>query len=625
MEPQENALQFVRRERLLESPLNPRKHYDQKKLQELADSIKGVGIIQPIVVRIASHRGSKPGDFEIVAGSRRYRAAGIAELAELPTIVRDLGDQQVLEIMVIENDQSEDTNPLEQAAGYKALLGFKDAYDVKSLAHKIGQSEKFVYDRVKLLELIPEAKRLLLAGKMTAGHAILLARLYPDDQKRAIDPDAGGLFTVEHTLFDDSGMDGESAADMEKRGSKKLTKVEEFDAVYSEVKHTSVREFDHWIATHVRLDYKAPIVPDLFPETAAAVEEAFAKSPKRPKIIQITHEIYVQPAAKEGLTGRIFTGRTWKLADGTKGHPQCDKSALGVIVLGAQRGEKLVVCANKDCKPHWGKERAEYRRMRASYSAPASAEPKKGESPAAVLKRQAEAARQKHEELVRQTQQDAWNKAQPKIIEACAAKFKTAKLVNLMSVVDEFFEEFYSEISRNDFKKAIKFMGEPKSAEALGRVLVLSMFLARMESNDRGGEIDDFSKRMKQFGVDVPAILKEFMPKEKPQASAKASEKKGGAVVHALHGGTFKEPTCIHCGCTEGKACVVEVEGTNMGCSWTELEEQTNRGLCTSCSAMGHKLNRITSEGKEGKAMATKAKKKASKKKPASKKRETHR
>jgi hypothetical protein len=168
-------------------------------------------------------------------------------------------------------------------------------------------------------------------------------------------------------------------------------------------------------------------------------------------------------------------------------------------------------------------------------------------------------------------------------------------------------------------------MGEPKSAEALGRVLVLSMFLARMESNDRGGEIDDFSKRMKQFGVDVPAILKEFMPKEKPQASAKASEKKGGAVVHALHGGTFKEPTCIHCGCTEGKACVVEVEGTNMGCSWTELEEQTNRGLCTSCSAMGHKLNRITSEGKEGKAMATKAKKKASKKKPASKKRETHR
>ncbi len=514
----ESVFEVVDIGRLRESPLNPRRRYDPQKLQELADSMRGdAGVIEPLVVRPGKNNGA----LEIVAGSRRYRAATLAGLAQVPVVVRDLDDAKVLEIMVIENDQREDTNALEQATGYAGLL--KHGYSIERIAHRIGQSPKWVYDRLKLLELIPEAKELLLADKITAGHAILLARLKPEDQKRTIDPYCGGLMEGEDTLFDPtevrSGRDHKLG-----RGA-----LKDFEGC----KARSVRELDAWIAEHVRLDYTAPIVADLFPETASAVKEE-TEGNKRPKIIQITHDNYVQPAAKEGLTGRIFTGRTWKLADGSKGHAQCDKSALGVIVLGPHRGEKLIVCANKDCKPHWGRERAEWRRMRAGSGSSANPEPRKGESPAAAAKRAAEASRQKAEQERREQEQAAWEKAVPAIVEACAKQIKTAKLANLVEITNRFFAVWGDEIDTDKLKTAKKHLGEPKSIEDLCRLLVFSFLLAELAGYDSQ---EEFPKRAKQLGVDVPAILKEFMPKEETKAevqtSANLKKKKPGKKAEA--------------------------------------------------------------------------------------------
>ena len=198
----DKVFQIVPVERLQESPLNPRQRYDQKKIEGLAESIKSVGVLQPLVVR-----SNGPGH-EVIAGSRRYRAASLASLTEVPVIVRELTDAEALEIMVIENNQREDVNALEEAEGYKRLIEHK--YNLEVLAAKIGRSTKYIYDRLKLLQLIPQAKKLLLEDKITAGHAILLARLKPEEQKRALAPDNNDLWEIENLLFaPDQGPDAD--------------------------------------------------------------------------------------------------------------------------------------------------------------------------------------------------------------------------------------------------------------------------------------------------------------------------------------------------------------------------------------------------------------------------------
>ena len=120
------SFQLLDHDRIEPSPLNPRKHFNQEKLVELAQSFGGgVGIIEPLVVR-----ATPGGRFEMIAGERRWRAAGLAGLEQVPVIVRDLTDAQVLEIMVIENNQREDINPLEEADGFSRLLS--NGYELAS-------------------------------------------------------------------------------------------------------------------------------------------------------------------------------------------------------------------------------------------------------------------------------------------------------------------------------------------------------------------------------------------------------------------------------------------------------------------------------------------------------------
>jgi len=155
--------------------------FDPVKLEQLAASIRDVGVQQPIIVR----RHLKNGSYELVAGERRCRAAKLAGLTEIPAIVRELDDLQVLKVQTIENLQREDVHPLDEADGFARLIE-KAGYEVDQVAQELGKSASYVYQRLKLKELIPAARELFVDAEITAGHAILIARLEPEQQKACI-------------------------------------------------------------------------------------------------------------------------------------------------------------------------------------------------------------------------------------------------------------------------------------------------------------------------------------------------------------------------------------------------------------------------------------------------------
>lgn len=153
-----------------EAQVQRRRRFDQTALQELAESIKSVGLLQPVVARPVN------GHFELVAGERRFLAAQAAGLAEIPVSVRELTDEQVLEVQLIENLQREGLHELAEAEGYEALMK-RHGYTVEDLVAKVGKSRGYVYARLKLLALGKDARRAFWDGKITASVALLLARI----------------------------------------------------------------------------------------------------------------------------------------------------------------------------------------------------------------------------------------------------------------------------------------------------------------------------------------------------------------------------------------------------------------------------------------------------------------
>jgi ParB/RepB/Spo0J family partition protein len=169
------------------SPTNPRKTFPAEKLAELTESVRLHGVMQPLLVR------PWPADLpwtsevmplhEIVAGERRYRAAVAAGLKYVPVLCRDLSDQQVLELQVIENLQREDLHELEEAEGY-GLMMQRYGYTADQLAEKIGKSRSYIFGRLKLLALDEDSRRLFRGGLLNASTALLVARI-PSDELRA--------------------------------------------------------------------------------------------------------------------------------------------------------------------------------------------------------------------------------------------------------------------------------------------------------------------------------------------------------------------------------------------------------------------------------------------------------
>ena len=210
----------------------PRKVFNQEALEELAESIKTYGIIQPIVV------SRKEGYYAIVAGERRWRAAKIAELEEIPAIIRDDDEQTNKEIALIENIQREDLNPYEKALGIRQLM---DKYGLtqEQVAKKIGKSRSSVSNTVRVLYLAPDVLELVKQGKLSEGHCKALAGI--SDPKRQYE---AAIRMIER---------GESVrqAESKNRTTKKEKKLDpKYKYLYEDIED----RFQGFFGTKVKLD-----------------------------------------------------------------------------------------------------------------------------------------------------------------------------------------------------------------------------------------------------------------------------------------------------------------------------------------------------------------------------------
>lgn len=161
------------------SPTNPRKSFPEGEMNELVDSIKAHGLLQPILVRLWPLSYPQPGPlttYEIVAGERRWRAARLAGLTMIEAKCRELSDLEVLEIQIIENLHRADLHPLEEAEGYERIMA-THAYTVEQLGEKIGKSRSYIFGRLKLLALDDDARRLFRSGLLNPSTALLVARV----------------------------------------------------------------------------------------------------------------------------------------------------------------------------------------------------------------------------------------------------------------------------------------------------------------------------------------------------------------------------------------------------------------------------------------------------------------
>ena len=171
----------------------PRKRFDDESLQELAESISQHGIIQPLTVRKLSS-----GYYQIIAGERRWRAARLAGLQEVPVIVIEADDRKAAELAMIENLQREDLNPMEEAAGFQSLI---ESYHMtqEEAAQRVGKSRSAVTNALRLLGLTPSVRKLVEEGKLSAGHARALVPLSPSLQESAANAIVSGGLSVRQT------------------------------------------------------------------------------------------------------------------------------------------------------------------------------------------------------------------------------------------------------------------------------------------------------------------------------------------------------------------------------------------------------------------------------------------
>ena len=170
---------LIRISDIQKNPYQPRKEFSKEKIEELAQSIKENGLIQPIIVRQSPVIG-----YEILAGERRYRASIAAGLTEVPVIIKKLSDQDMMVHSIIENLQREDLNPIEEAKAYQSLI--EKGYTHADIAAKMGKSRPYITNLVRLLTLPDFILNEVEAGKLSQAHARLLIQLSTDEQKKLL-------------------------------------------------------------------------------------------------------------------------------------------------------------------------------------------------------------------------------------------------------------------------------------------------------------------------------------------------------------------------------------------------------------------------------------------------------
>lgn len=157
----------------------PRKHFDEEKLEELAQSIRTYGIVQPIIVQRSGDR------YKIIAGERRYRAARLAGLSEVPVVIKEYSEMEFMEVSLVENLQREDLNPIEEAQAMRMLMD-EHSLTQDELSGRLGKSRSAVANTLRLLSLPEEVRMMVISGELSSGHARCLITLQSDHDKLAL-------------------------------------------------------------------------------------------------------------------------------------------------------------------------------------------------------------------------------------------------------------------------------------------------------------------------------------------------------------------------------------------------------------------------------------------------------
>jgi hypothetical protein len=436
------------------------------------------------------------GHYEIVAGERRWRAAKLAALAQVPVIVRELDDTKVLEIMVIENNQREDVNPLEEGEGFARLL--KTGYDLEKLAERIGRSQKYIYDRMKLLDLIPDARQHLEHGRMTAGHAILIARLKPEDQKRVIATTSGSEYGGRRVGGLWEHHDGIEFETGDPKGK------------FAKLKAVSVRELEAWIADHVRFDVEhfGKAAPLDFGDTAANVQEALRQPGRGKKVIPITYDYHATSAAAASEDERTYGNTAWKRADGSHGSKTCEHSLLGTVVAGRHYGQAFDVCIARDkCQVHWKEEMAERERNRKRRE--------KGQPAKAAKREETYFERQKREQEEAQRRERAWETVRERAVVRFAEALK--KEGASRRVLEAVAKDYLNIWDKEGLALLHRVVGKITAANLAVALLV------RGAIDDESRECREFVTLAKAYGIDLRDLELEYEKLLKPvQASAES-------------------------------------------------------------------------------------------------------
>jgi ParB family transcriptional regulator, chromosome partitioning protein len=322
------------------SPLNPRKHFDETKLNELADSIRRHGIRSPLNVRPRPQ-----GTFEIIAGERRYRASQLADLALLPCLVTPCTDEELVELALTENGQRDDLTPMDEARSYQAAMDANPKhYTVSVIAAAVGKSESHVYRRLKLLELVAPLQEALDENRLSIAHAERLVKLTPAQQADAADLKRG--------KFDGGGVVWRSSPLLTRDDKDWKPGLEDLQPLH---------ELDWFIRNKTAFNPAAGDLRYLQPELATAIDEAVADhavqvesddvEEARASIVAITNDPMVRSRMGVKATDAIpLTPSKWRAVK--PGKP-CDAMRPGVHTQGPDAGTVVTVCTKRSCKVHW--------------------------------------------------------------------------------------------------------------------------------------------------------------------------------------------------------------------------------------------------------------------------------
>jgi ParB family chromosome partitioning protein len=544
------TLKTVKLTKVRESKTNPRRRFSEAAMKELTTSVLEKGVLVPIMVRPVN------GSLEIVAGARRYRAAKAAKLQEIPALIRTLSDEEALEAQVIENLQREDVHPVEEAEGFRRLMK-STKYTADVVAKKVSKSISYVYQRLKLADLSEASKRAFESEKISAGHAILIARLSEKDQASAVG------FTASREWHRGSNVD--------------VT--------------VSVRDLGRWIAREIHLSISsAPWKRD-----DAGLAKAAGPCSTCPKLAGNSPHVFPDIKKKDTCTdrscydlkmGAFVRGKKKQLEK--QGHKvaliareyvrkagildpsewqqlkkkakPCGATRKGIVVFGGDTGHVANVCTDQSCR---GKGHSQnFGHHDGGQSSSSSKEAIKAREKVADKGRATEMSRV---EVLRKIVKGT-KKIGRRELEILAATGDGSPYIpgkpDWLPLMDapawQFRIKHFKKMSDEDLAKHL-------IASALGDQLGSYRDALHLKDVAAYHKVDP-AREYRDAAINV-SNAREQKNKARRLKCLVASKKR-----------SFDEPTCVDCGCTLSKPCPG-------GCSWVKINKKTNADKCSACVA----------------------------------------